>query len=207
MDFCRFPPAAGPAWPRQGPARPTRRRLHDGREPTGLQPIPEHITGVAGLSPSPFPPPRCPGPGRGAPGLPVDPSSRRGSGMTADNEGRLPGEGPRDLATELWSACPPPAPSLPRGSRAQACGEPRPPTGSPASVSERELGPGSSLATFSSVFPGRDPSVVFWKATHYLLCFRGECGLAEPRVRTNQMSDVGSPHPDPSSAKPQVLFE
>lgn len=158
--FLQISASSRPAWPRQGPARPARRRwLHGAREPgTAADPGAHRRRGRGS--------PLLPFLLRDAPGreggrrccLWTRAAAGGGGGAVGDDRGQCgeaAGEGPRgDLATPLWSV---PArhrpPSLPRGSRAQACGEPRPPTGFPASVSER----GAQARQFAGNFQLRFP--------------------------------------------------
>lgn len=154
--FLQISASSRPAWPRQSPARPARRRrLHGGREPGAAADPGAHRRRGRGS-------PLLPSLLRDAPGRK---GGRRGclwtgaaAGGVGDDRGQCgeaAGEGLRgDLAAPLWSA---PArrqpPSLPRGSRAQACGEPRLPTGFPASVSER----GARARQFAGNFQLRFP--------------------------------------------------
>lgn len=111
--FLQISASSRPAWPRQGPARPARRRrLHGGREPgTAADPGAHRRRGRGS--------PLLPSLLRDAPGREVGRrdclwtrAAAGGSGMTADNEGRLPGRGrggtwPRRFGALLPAASPP----------------------------------------------------------------------------------------------------
>lgn len=117
MDFCRFPPAAGPRG--HARARPAPRAAAGFMAPAnpGLRPILEHIAGVAGALPFSLSSSEMPRAGKGGAGAAWGPEQPLGvgvgrSGMTADNAGRPPGRGrggtwPRHFGAFLPATGPP----------------------------------------------------------------------------------------------------
>ena len=78
MDFCRFPPAAGPRGHARARPAPRAAAGFMAAANPGLQPIPEHIAGVAGALPVSLPSSEMPRAGKWGAGTACGPEQPPG---------------------------------------------------------------------------------------------------------------------------------